>query len=60
MPFSNLYPLYPLLFEQGYDLVGFLLDDAEQLYTSLSADVDGLNIFVFVRIQQALISQRFD
>ena len=60
MPFLNSYPLYPLLFGQGYELVGFLLVNAEQLYTSPSIDIDGFNIFVFVRIQQALISQRFD
>ena len=61
MRFLNLYPLYPLLFGQGYDLISFLLVNAEQLDTSLfSADADGLNIFVFVRIQQALISQCFD
>ena len=58
MRFPNHYPLYPLLFGQGYELVGFLLVNAEQLDTSLSSvDADGFNIFVFVRIQQAVLSQ---
>ena len=61
MRFQNLYPLYPLLFGQSYELVGFLLVNAEQLDTSLfSVDADRLNIFVFVRIQQAFIRQCFD
>ena len=42
MRFLNSYPLHPLLFGQGYDLIGFLLVNAEQLDTSLSIDADGL------------------